>query len=405
LRSLDDYPLLGPGGWSESFAGLPRRFPLNLLALVWRTPSLRLVDLKQVRIGRAIEMIAFDPHRTYAQWDRTSARDYLDSLGFPPRARQMLFDVFAHSFFNPEDRYSAAELLAMFHFYFLGNPEGLVFDVMREPFSVALWNPLRAYLEAHGAEIATGTQAHAVRREGSRFVVEIDRGRIEADACVLATDVRSLKAIVEASNGLGDPGWRQKIASLDVTWPFAVLRIWLDRKLRPDRAPFAGTTGFGLLDNVSIYEKLEEESARWSERTGGSVVELHAYAIDPSIREAEIRASLLEALHAVYPESRAARIVEERLLLRRDCPSFEPGSYADRPGVETPVRGLWLAGDFVRMPIPSALMERAVAAGFRAANAICELRGERGEPIRTIRRSGALAPFLACREEAWTPST
>ena len=34
------------------------------------------------------------------------------SLRFPPAARQMLFDVFAHSFFNPEEQYSAAELLA-----------------------------------------------------------------------------------------------------------------------------------------------------------------------------------------------------------------------------------------------------------------------------------------------------
>ena len=50
-----------------------------------------------------------------------------------PEARQMLFSVFAHSFFNPEERMSAADLVAMFHFYFLGNPEGLVFDVQTEP--------------------------------------------------------------------------------------------------------------------------------------------------------------------------------------------------------------------------------------------------------------------------------
>ena len=41
-------------------------------------------------------------------WD-TSDHEVFD-------ARRMLFDVFAHSFFNPEEEMSAAELLMMFHF-------------------------------------------------------------------------------------------------------------------------------------------------------------------------------------------------------------------------------------------------------------------------------------------------
>ena len=46
-------------------------------------------------------------------------------------ARRMMFDVFSHSFFNPEEHMSAADLLMMFHFYFSGNPEGLIFDVSK----------------------------------------------------------------------------------------------------------------------------------------------------------------------------------------------------------------------------------------------------------------------------------
>ena len=172
LRPLEDYPLLGPSGRSESFARLPKRVPLSLMALVWRTPSMRLRDLAGIDVRGALEMLAFDPHGTYARWDRTTATRYLDSLGFPPRARQMLFDIFAHSFFNPEGEYSAAELLAMFHFYFLGNPEGLVFDVLREPFDTALWSPLRAYLEARGVRFVMSEEAQTVRRDGAGFVVD-----------------------------------------------------------------------------------------------------------------------------------------------------------------------------------------------------------------------------------------
>ena len=409
LTPLDDYPLLGPDGWTESFSKLPRRAPLNVMALVWRTPSLHVKDLPAIDRKAATEMVAFDPVETYARHDHRTATEYLDSLNFPPRARQMLFDVFAHSFFNPEGRYSAAELLAMFHYYFLGNPEGLVFDVAKEPFSTAIWGPLRRYLEARGVTFRMQTSATRVAQVEGRFRVDVAcrdgaEETLDADACVLAVTVPALKGLVEASPGLGDAAWRRGVEGLDVTLPFVVWRLWLDRPLRADRAPFAGTCGIGILDNISIYEKLEGESADWARRTGGSIVELHAYAVDEHLDEAEIRRSLLASFHEVYPEARDATILEERYLARRDCPSFSPGSHASRPGVETPVEGLYLAGDFVKLPFSSALMERAVTTGFQAANEIAAGLGLHAEPIRTIPRRGVLAKVVP---STWlsTPST
>ena len=153
LAPMADYPLLGPSGAMESFSGLPRTTPLNLIELVRRTPTIGVRDLVGVDVSRAVEMLAFDPVTTYARWDGTTAKAYLDSLRFPPAARQMLFDVFAHSFFNPEEQYSAAELLAMFHYYFLGNPDGLIFDVMRAPFGEVLFEPLATHVERFGGTI------------------------------------------------------------------------------------------------------------------------------------------------------------------------------------------------------------------------------------------------------------
>jgi isorenieratene synthase len=106
--------------------------------------------------------------------------------------------------------------------------------------------------------------------------------------------------------------------------------------------------------------------------------------------ESELREDLLHAFHSFYPEFNGARVIEERFLTRRDCPAFAPGSYAERPGVETPHQGVVLAGDFVRLPMPSALMERAVASGFLAANHLLAAHGVRPEPIRSIPRRGIL---------------
>jgi isorenieratene synthase len=218
----------------------------------------------------------------------------------------------------------------------------------------------------------------------------MDGEGVEADDVVLALTVPGLQAVVAESPDLDDTGFRRSVDGLALTHPFVVWRLWFDRPAEPGRQPFVGTTGVGSIDNISVYNLFEDESRSWAERTGGSVVELHAYAVDPGLDEPAIRADLLNALHTFYPEYVGAGIVEERYLIRRDCPAFAPGSHADRPGVPTPHEGIALAGDFVRLPIPSALMERAVASGFLAANHLLASEDVRPEPIRSIPRRGLL---------------
>lgn len=393
LKPLDDYPIVGPDGAVESFADLPATPPLNLMALLRRTKTFSFQDLRHIDQSRAKLMLMFDPARTYAEHDGTTAREYLDSLRFPPNARRMLFDVFSHSFFNPEEEMSAAEMLMMFHFYFLGNPEGLVFDVLDEPFSDALWRPMERYLARHGVELRLGREVSHLEQidKGGRWRVHAAGESVEADGVVLAVTVPALQALLKASPDLrADPGFARSIAELGVTRPFAVWRLFLDRAADDERHPFVGTAGMGLLDNISLFERFEGESRRWSLRTGGSVVELHAYAVPHEDREA-IQRELLAGLHALYPELRDATIVHDSWLLRQDCPSFAPGSHAVRPRVATPYGNLVLAGDFVKLPFPTALMERATASGMLAANHLLDRWDVRGEALYSVPPRGFMA--------------
>ena len=41
----------------------------------------------------------------------------------------------------------------MFHIYFLGSSEGLVFDVADANFDTCLWEPLREYLSGRGVRL------------------------------------------------------------------------------------------------------------------------------------------------------------------------------------------------------------------------------------------------------------
>jgi isorenieratene synthase len=391
LEPLDDYPILGPEGQVESFSGLPKKPPWNVVALTQRTPTLGIRDLIGVDGLAALAMLRYERGWTYGRYDDQTAGEYLDSLKFPPDARRMLFDVFAHSFFNPEEAMSAGELLMMFHFYFSGNPEGLIFDVSKRPFSKSIWGPLGEYMTGLGVDVRTGCAVSRVANGNERrWSVALDGEAEEADLVVLALTVPGLQAVVAESPELDDAGFRRSVDGLELTHPFAVWRLWLDRPANPGRPPFAGTTGVGSLDNISLYHLFEDESRSWAERTGGSVVELHAYAVDPGMAEPVVREDLLHAFHTFYPEFEGARVLEERFLMRRDCPAFAPGSHADRPGVPTPHDGIALAGDFVRLPIPSALMERAVASGFLAANHLLAPLGVRPEPLRSIPRRGLL---------------
>lgn len=288
---------------------------------------------------------------------------------------------------------SAAEMLMMFHFYFLGNPEGLVFDVLDEPFSDGLWKPMERYLSSHGVDLRLGCAVKAVeqRDKGVRWSVTTDDGELEADALVLAVTVPALQAIMAASPDLQtDPGLVRSIDSLGVTLPFAVWRLFLDRPANEDRHPFVGTAGHGVLDNISLYERFEGESRRWALRTGGSVVELHAYAVPHDDVDA-VKRELMAGMRSLYPELADAKILHASWLWRRDCPSFGPGSHALRPRVTTPYGNVVLAGDFVKLPFPTALMERATASGMLAANHLLDRWDVRGESLYSVPPRGFMA--------------
>ena len=77
--------------------------------------------------------------------DHIDAETFLKSLNFPEAARHLAFEVFSRSFFASPTQLSAAELATMFHIYFLGSSEGLIFDVANANYDTALWQPLQRY--------------------------------------------------------------------------------------------------------------------------------------------------------------------------------------------------------------------------------------------------------------------
>jgi isorenieratene synthase len=134
---------------------------------------------------------------------------------------------------------------------------------------------------------------------------------------------------------------------------------------------------------------------------GGSVVELHAYALTDQPDESVLKDRLLAELHRVYPELVPAAIVAEEWLVNDDCPLWGTGPWAQRPTVHTPDPRVVLAGDGIRCDFPVALMERAATTGFLAANQLLGGYGLAGHDLWTVpmrsrhRLAALLHRFLA----------
>ncbi|WP_423058850.1 FAD-dependent oxidoreductase [Brevibacterium linens] len=399
LRPIPDYPLIRRGGPTDSFASIPRTPPFNLLGFVLTSPTFPLRGLAHVDLGTALELIDVDFPDSFCRYDGESAAAFLDRLRFPDQARHLALEVFARSVFADPSDFSAGELVAMFHTYFAGSAEGLLFDVPDDDYDTALWAPLGRYLDGFGVRIETSTEARAIGRSPRGWSVDTAAGTIDSDALVLAADPASTRRLITTieehvdsagAHGTGREApaarqelhdWFTRVAAQRNSPPFAVLRLWFAEAVAPDRPAFLGTSGFALLDNVSVLERFEAGAARWAEEHAGSVVELHAYALADSVYEDALAERLLADLHEVYPETRHIEILHREFLIESDCGLTDARAWTDRPGVTTPLPGLVLAGDHIRCELPVALMERAATTGYLAANELLGTWRVAGTPI------------------------
>ena len=143
-------------------------------------------------------------------------------------------------------------------------------------------------------------------------------------------------------------------------------------------------------NNVSAIHLMEAGAADWARATGGSVVELHAYAVPDHVTDEAVLADLRGQLHRLHPELDEARVVHEEVLVRADCPLAGTDPWAARPGVRTPDPRVMLAGDGIRCELPVALMERAATTGLQAANELLAGWGRAGHDTWSVPTSARL---------------
>ncbi len=387
FTSLDDYMVLSADGRLHSYKDVDTTPVLNLVSLadqgVFRWSEI----LFSQAIHEMDRFLLYDEATTFEQLDHVSFDRFAERAELP-KSLMLSFNSFSRAFFADPDRLSTAELVKSFHFYYLSQDAGLIYDLPDDWYGDSLIEPLVAHLERYGVDIRLATPVTSIERPdgGPRFVVNGE----PFDALVIASDVVGT-AKLAAGAWLDDvPETARKLRALKAGQRYAVLRMWLGGDLRRDVASYLVVDRQRTLDAVALLHRFERTFETWAGETGGSVVELHCYALPDDMPDEEVRDSLVSEFHRFFPEASAHEIVTEHLQIRADFPAFHIGMHADRPTTETELPGLVVAGDWVRLPFPATLMEGAFTSGVLAANALLRERGVQQAPVDRVPTQGVM---------------
>ncbi|BDA70459.1 UDP-galactopyranose mutase [Calothrix sp. PCC 7716] len=215
---------------------------------------------------------------------------------------------------------------------------------------------------------------------------------VVADYYIFATDVPGVQQLFKRLDGDVNQKAREQIEKLSIADPFAVCRFWFDRDFAWEQSNFTSLSGYALTDSITLYHRIQQQFIDWSQRTGGSVVELHAYCYKE--KEFPTQSALLttfeQELYNIVPELKQANILHRELVNQKNFSGYPPNSYAERPETRSNINNLIYAGDWVKMPFPCGLMERAVSSGLLAANEILHSEGLQRREILSVNPEGLL---------------
>lgn len=385
FQSIGEYVILGTTGAQVRFGKLETTPVFNLLALA-RAGVYRFRDVLKAPARDLFGVfLEYDAKETFARYDDVSFADF-DRLTQLPAGLKLAFNTFARAFFSDEDKLSLAELIKSFHFYYLSQDGGLVYEYPVHDYEPQFLAPMRAELERHGAKVHLSTKVSSLAKTAEGFTVN----GAPFERVVLSTDIVGARSIMTNAVGVPDEV-KARFEKLVPGQRYAVLRIWIDKDVREGYPPFVITDRVKVLDAFTTYHRFEHEAAEWTKRHGGAVLELHCYAVPEALTPDEVKRALLDELVQFFPEVKGFTVKHEVFQLNRNFTAFHLGMNAHRPETDSGVPGLCCAGDWVKLPFPAMLLEAACASGYLAANTLLREAGLQEEPVQSVPLRGLMA--------------
>lgn len=250
------------------------------------------------------------------------------------------------------DRMAASHGLQVFWLGFLARSDSYEMGVPNVPLA-DLYSP-HVWAAYPSVEIRSRVSVQSLRTDsGLVSGVQVADGLIQADAYVSAVPFERFSGLM--------PEVTLDLSSFQHS-PITGIHLWFDRSITD--LPHAT-----LLDRTIqwLYNKSDGKYVQLVVSASRSLVDMgRAEIIDLAVRE----------LREFFPQAANARLERAHVVKEvRATFSAVPGLEEKRPGTETPIPNLFLAGDWTRSGWP-ATMEGAVRSGYLAAEAVTRAFGQ-----------------------------
>ena len=340
--------------------------PLHLLAGVFEWDALRWADRlavlqmagpikrarRELRPGAA--MIAASPGETVEAW--------LVRNGQTPRIREMLWEPLALAALNqPVTQAAAPPFARVLAEMFGSDSQAAAIVLPAKPLHLMYAEPAREYLEARGGSVMTGAPARVAIVPGGNRAVEVQAlgERWRPEITISAVPWFALGELLDGDTSALDGVLANARAM--ASSPIVTVNLWFDR----DVLGAVGASYVGL-PGRSMQWVFDKRAVFGGEASHLSLVSSGASPL-VTLTNAELIANAHDELLDALPAVRAASLVRSTVVREpRATFSLAPGQ-PSRPSVATPVRGFYLAGDWIDSGLP-ATIESAVRAGHQAAD-------------------------------------
>ena len=276
------------------------------------------------------------------------------------------------------DRTDARYGVLVFWRAFLSNSAGFGVGVPAVPLA-DLYASCAERIEKQGGEVRTRCPAGSICLSGGKVIgVRLEGGgEVCGDYFVLAVPSGRLLKLIPAE--IRQTEAFRKLSHFSVS-PITGVHMWFDRPVMAE--PFL----------TSI-----DHTIQWIfNRTNQYVQVVISASHDLSHRsQQEIVDICRHELNELLPAAREASLLRA-VVIRENAATFSPAPGCDRwrPSQQTPVRNLYLAGDWTSTGWP-ATMESAVRSGYQAADAILSREGSPVSLIRPELPPGGVARWFA----------
>ena len=356
--------------------GLPA--PWHLLAGVLTSNAFSWREKREVlRLGAALER---GPHPTDAlessrrepnPIEKMTVEDWLQALGQSEGLRRNFWDLLCLASMNEDPKIASAGIFArVLSLALFRSPSDSRIGIPSAGLSDCYTGAAADYVRARSGQAELGKCVAALLTRGGavRGVRLEDGADIEAKEVVSAVPWHALTRILPEE--LAQHPFFARIQELRPA-PIISIDLWFDRPITGlDFAGLRGTTIQWLFNRCRPLSGLEGGSAD-SKAPYVSLVISGARGHISRAQE-DLVSTAIRELGELMPRARDARLLRS-LVIKEPYATFSPavGVDASRPPSRTPIRGLYLAGDWTATGLP-ATIEGAVESGYTAAEAILE---------------------------------